>query len=798
MLSKTTKVFLFVLSAALILSACSEKYLNSVICDISSSGSYNKIVAELLPAYRIVNENKIDISGLKGGAVVETYDILAEPAMEQGMADYWYPQYITTVVVAVDRSKSNLEIAYWEDLLNTNEAINISEDITDLRLLMAAMSYGLEGAEFSFEKAAMLLSEVYEKGLLSTSDNNTPIQICFDTAAVSKIISGENIEIIIPKEGTLSFEKGLLSNEELLFEKDVETLIKSSPLRALDGSGDYYPSAEKYAPAQFVENYEHFNDVCENAAYVFKRDVQKISNYLYSSADGRAHMLYALGFIIIIIIWIGYVIRRTMQKGIRRAVIIMASLVIGWVFLRMFKYQIPTGVLSQYCWYGYYFFQMGLSLCVLWLAWVVDRPNDEDKAPVWFYICAGVNFILFILIFSNNAHYLAFDFNPNDPYYNLNYSYGPIYYLAILTIFIQVLFAQVFFIRKSWKSPRKASFIFPFIFYCLLCSYCIGYILRIPFVWETDLTIITGTFLIIFIEVCIRAGLIPVNTKYKVLFENSPLKMQIANTMGEIILSSVIEGEETLSGNEDDFIAHTNPITGGVVLWQEDISSINKLHKEITASVAMLETANSILMEEERIRRRLESAEAKTSIFTQLETEINKKTAILSGLIENLPEDKICQAGVAEITLLLCYIKRRCNLFFRQRETELLSLGELLIYFNELGECAYYSEINIHITCDRNLHMPTKQAICFYDFLYETISVALTYEVSPVLVQIIKEDGAISLKLLYSSEESLFTAEDSLLEAIVELNGKIKIKQIDDAISIVLTFFEKEEESVYD
>ena len=794
MLSKTTRLCMFVLSAILILSACSEKYTGSIVCDISSSGSYSKIATELLPAYRIINENKIDISALKGGAVVETYDILAKPAIEHGIAKYWYPQYIATAVIAVDRSESSLNISYWKDLLNANETISISEDITDLRLLMAAMSYGLEGEGFSFDEASFLLSSLYEKGLLAVSDYNAPIQICFDTEAVARIVSGENIEIIIPKEGTLSFEKGLLSGKELLFEKDVNLLIKNSSLRALDGSGNNYPPAEKYETAKFVENYEHFNDVCENAAYIFKRDVLKISNYLYSSADGRAHMIYALGFIIITIIWMGYVVRRTMQKGIRRAVIIVGSMVIGWVFLRMFKYQIPTGTLSQYCWYGYYFFQLGLSICVLWLAWVVDRPNDEYKPPHWFYACAALNFVLFALVFSNNMHYLAFDFSPNDPYYNLNYSYGPIYYLVIATIFVQAFFAQIFFIRKSAKSPRKASFIFPFIFYFLLCSYCVGYILRIPFMWETDLTIVTGVFVIIFIESCIRAGLIPVNTKYKVLFENSPLKMQIANMAGDIMLNSALNEDYALSSNQGDFIAHTNHITGGVVLWQEDISSITKLHKEIADSVARLKTANSILMEEERIRRRLESAEAKTSIFTQLEGEINRRSVILYEMIENLPQSELCQTQVAKITALLCYIKRKCNLFFRQREADWLSVNELLIYFNELGECAYFSDINIHISGDKNLHIFTKQAICFYDFLYGLISGALVSKVSPLIVQIVKEEKCISLKILQPSSVSLFEPESSLADSIADLGGKTHIKQIDDAISIALTFPEKEGE----
>ncbi len=37
------------------------------------------------------------------GAGCEAYDVHATVAMENGFASHWYPQYLTTVVIAVDR-----------------------------------------------------------------------------------------------------------------------------------------------------------------------------------------------------------------------------------------------------------------------------------------------------------------------------------------------------------------------------------------------------------------------------------------------------------------------------------------------------------------------------------------------------------------------------------------------------------------------------------------------------------------------------------------------------------------------
>jgi len=55
-----------------------------------------------------------------------------------------------------------------------------------------------------------------------------------------------------------------------------------------------------------------------------------------------------------------------MQKGVRCSVFICSALLIGWVLLRMFKYQLDiASVLSRYAWYGYYIFQLGIPLVIL-------------------------------------------------------------------------------------------------------------------------------------------------------------------------------------------------------------------------------------------------------------------------------------------------------------------------------------------------------------------------------------------------------------------------------------------------
>ena len=53
--------------------------------------------------------------------------------------------------------------------------------------------------------------------------------------------------------------------------------------------------------------------------------------------------------------------------------------------------------------------------------------------------------------------------------------------------------------------------------------------MRLPFAFEGDMTVVITFIILAFMEVCLRSSLIPTNTKYKNLFKNSPLKMEILN-----------------------------------------------------------------------------------------------------------------------------------------------------------------------------------------------------------------------------------------------------------------------------
>jgi len=794
-------IVLLILSLPVVLSGCGRDIdANTVICEGGKFAYYDKAVSKLLPDYKVQRQEYGALSGLESGAAVEAFDFLAVPALEIGAAKYWYPQYKATVVIAVDRGRETAEISGWRDIQNVGSTVGIDE----IGIHMVAMSYGLEGGDYTLSQATDLLETLHSQGRLVTESMEEPIVICFDYQAASMIKSGSPMEIIVPQEGTFSFEKGILSPVALEFSADIDSTMMNLGYRLINGDCDesIYPRPESYAGAVTPPDFAYMCRLMENVTRTFRREVQHTRTY--TSADGREHYIMVIGFIISVMLWTGYVLQRIMQKKVRVAAILSSIFMIGWILLRAFKWQIDFGVISRYCWYGYYLFQLGLALILLWMAWVADKPDETLHPPKWWPVSVMANIILFLLVATNDLHLLVFVMDISHIAAEINYSYGPVYYLLLAVCLIEGTFAFAMLARKGWKSPRKAGFLFPLGLCVFLVFYCAGYLLRVPAVLQTDMAMTVCIFVVLFMESCIRVGLIPVNTKYKALFSGSTLKMQLVDAGGRPVLKSAhsepltpeiweqilqLEGAPLPVG--DDTLLYSGAVTGGRVIWQEDISRINQQRRDMEASIARLSAANAMLEKDDSIKSQLAYMEARTALFADLESEIQLKTRTLSRLIDELPECGDEQGQIARITLLLCCIKRSGNLFFRQKETEQIPAEELGIYLDELVEFVDFTGVKLHVTVDIRLNIPTRQAILFYDFLYSALEWAIESGCRTLLARLLSVEGGIAMHLLPSVRAEGLAYDEGFLGAVEKEGGVITCKDLGETAGIRLFFPER-------
>ncbi|MCL2045277.1 MAG: hypothetical protein FWG88_02690 [Oscillospiraceae bacterium] len=794
---------IFICFVGIALSGCgAESYENVVFYNDIEYSTYANALATALPSFSPTHGINSVFDYLSKGAVVEAFEPQAVSALQVGAAKYWYPHYLATVIIAIDRDKTSVSVSGWRDLIAANETVGLCSRGIDYEMLTATISFGLEGEDFTNNDMIELLAQLQRSGLLRQNTFETSIIICYDYQAAMLVKNGRNIEIVVPQEGTLSYAKGLLSNKELVFPNEFQSILVNAGFRTLDASCDanIYPSLIAYERAKQLESYAHYNTVSLDSFRLFRRNVMQSRRY--SSADGREHQLFALIYILVVSAWTFTFIRRAMQVGIRSAAFVICVVLIGWITVRLIKYQIPDGTTpDRYLWFSYYIFQLSLPIVVLWLAWLIDKPTIYVP-PNWLKALIGIYVLLIAFVMTNDFHQLVFQIDLTNPYWTTDYAYGAGYKLILAATFLPLLPALWIMIKKGKSGLRNKGLFFLMGLILLLTAYTYGYINRIPIAWESDFTMTTGVFVLLMMETMIRIGMIPVNSKSKEMFSSSTLGMEIFDKSGQKVWSSAFAmefGKELLTPAlssyplpihpDEDSLLFAAEITGGSVLWREDISELNLLHKEIEDSVKKLEASNAILSEEEQLFREIEAQSSKTALMDQLETEIAQHTQKLSAMMEQLDTAPKRDKEMAQITMLLCYIKRRCSLFFMERETETIGINELDVYFNEMIEIAQYAGINIISTSFFDTELTIRLGTLMYDFFFNIIFWASRLDNMSIISTILSESSSLVLRLLMSDEGLEFQMDETLDRAIGLVGGIFVLKSIDeDTVSLSLSF----------
>ena len=202
-------------------------------------------------------------------------------------------------------------------------------------------------------------------------------------------------------------------------------------------------------------------------------------------------------------------------------------------------------------------------------------------------------------------------------------------------------------------------------------------------------------------QLYILTGLIPVNTQYSEVFRRSTVAMQILSPTGELIAVSENAAEitpvmlETLKREQhfsvtEDVIMHLHQIPGGYLVWQTDLSQINRALRELQRLNAELEEKRDLLAQEIRIQSDEASIQARNDIYDSLSSEVAGQLALMEKILskESLSSDdwnRICLIGT--------YIKRFCNLQLTYQEQQTIPIGDLAISLQDMAKCMKNLEI---------------------------------------------------------------------------------------------------------
>ena len=766
-------------------------------CSVAASGGHLISVAEgseiysEVPGYALRDGEDTLYAEVSRGNAVACFDVQAIPAMDRGVGRYWYPHVSATVVLAVDRTRTDAVITGWNSLRESRVPVGMSSfSVVRNMLAIGAISYGLNPKEPTKGDALDFLEQLCQNGGFELDGSDAPILICLDYEAAAWNRSGGTYEIIVPVEGTLTYRMGLLSDTPLTLEPGLDDALLSAGLSLAGGERPPdFPADYRSARVLGEEDYDRFLAITGDSSRDLRRQV--FHSRLYTTADLREHILSALLIAAVILLWKGTVSHRMIRHDVRRVVIVISWLMVGWLLLRLFKYQLLSeGTLCRMCWYGYYLFQLALPVALLYLTGILDREEGKKRlvCPPWPPLVVYVLSVL--LVMSNDLHQLVFRFTPGGNWVS-DYHYGPGYWIVMVFSLLFLVSAFWNLLRKGHRSSSRRGRVLPLLFCTGLLVYLVAYIKRVPLAWESDLTVNICILSVLFFEAVLHSGMIPVNIQYQRLFASAPINLTLLDGDGRTVLSS--PGARPISRSvwqrlrtdihqpllrDRDTQFHAVSVRSGMAVWQEDLSQLNQLRKEIQDVQIRLEAANALLREEGEVKKRL---------LAQLDQDMERRITSLAHLIETLPEAEHPRNLTAYITLCLCHIKRRMNLFFLARQGESLPGDELGMYMDELAELGRYGGLRTLLRCGQIGALEIRSAALCYDFAFEAMSWTLREEASPLMGYLEIEGTQLVFRFLPGGDPGRWQFSRELMAAVSALGGEIVCKDLDDAYGICLT-----------
>ena len=443
---------------------------------------------------------------------------------------------------------------------------------------------------------------------------------------------------------------------------------------------------------------------------------------------------------------------RIVEKRIQRHLCAVALLMIFWMVVRTIKFGSTNNTIQRYLWYFYYLPMLFIPL----EAFIISMSLGNKKLPGWIkYLFVPANLLL-LLVLTNDIHQRVFIFK-DSLLSTKAYTYGIGYYIVALWM---ITFAGISLFIMVSKCRLKDSWIylplFPFVISIL---YAIGYAKEVPFVrvWLSDLTVAQCLFFMSMFESCIQSGLIQSNVGYRELFEATTMKAELFNKDFKLLYSSIdnpVTDKNILKKalKEATFLDENTLIKGhdikhGYIFWQEDISKLVSINKELELTQAeLIDTGDVLKVSHEQQERYLRLTE-ESRLYDLIELDTSEQVKILNEKVQKLKEvEDINEARflLGEIIVLGTYIKRKSNLIFIGREKKVIDIDELKLCLNETSSNLCLCGIDAKMIVDIKKEYPIGIIHRIYDYLEDILEISFS-SLKSILFCVYEEKGVIQV-----------------------------------------------------
>lgn len=519
----------------------------------------------------------------------------------------------------------------------------------------------------------------------------------------------------------------------------------------------------------------------------------RIFSHLTSSADNYIENFDVIIFSGLIIGWGVSVAYRIVQKNIRICLVISAALMLLWMALRAIKYNSPADIntYGRYLWYSYYIAMVFLPLMMFFAMLNIGKPENTNNRKYLLIIPAAV---LVLLVMTNDFHQLAFVFEPDFYNWNKQYSYGPVYYVIAVWIFILVLSSIVLSINRCRISATRKKLWIPIVIILVAIIYTLwnnlnhGYSgLRIYNVPEVFCFASIALW-----ESLIQIGLVPSNTGYGDFFNASNLNTLIFDNEGNVKYRSknatnVSKDVVLQNGNsvviDENIILKKHNIKGGKAVWTEDISAINRINRELSEVKEQISEYNVILKSEAELKKRRAAVTEQNKLYDSITEFIRPQLCDLENVLKNIENNRgDVSADYAGACVVNVYIKRISNLLIMAKSRKMLNAFELENSIRELAEyisvygisCSLFSNVSGEISAEKTIALFKFIGIFIRHIMNCTDALLFNLKVN---------ERFIDLKINCDSKNEMKIPDD-LLDDIIKLGGNVTTEYDADTLFV--------------
>ena len=476
-------------------------------------------------------------------------------------------------------------------------------------------------------------------------------------------------------------------------------------------------------------------------------------------------------FAILFTMWTIRLYYKLYDKKTRRYILFIGILIVFWMLIRIIKGVTLDINIERICWYLYYLPLIFIpTLFYVCSNSLLSKMNKTRK--IFIYLISS---ILLILVLTNDFHELVFKFN-NGIYFHNDYNHYIGYYLIFIWIFYLFGGGMIKLAINRLKIKKDLKVFLPLIVLLLGLIYTYLYILDVPYIRETNMSIVNSVLICLGIELAFYLDLIPNNKKYIQKFFNSNLDMAIISLDGKtkyttcsfkvipnFILDDIKNNKVKQIYQKKNIVYDIKENKDSYVILRKDLTNIFKLKEEMLKQQKELLKQQESMKLEEKTKRELYEIKIRKDTINRVEKKLEEKRLEAKKI---LMKDDIKREDLEKVKRIIIYSKKKSMLIISEMNNEIYNEESIKILLNEL--IVGMSSLNIEglVVVKNKMNIKGRIMSYLYDIVYELIENSKN---NAVMIYVFSDNNMVNLKAVIGTNKKI---KDKL-----KLDSNIKVKE---------------------